>query len=125
MKSKVFIAAVAVLALVSCAKKESQVGAGSNVGSFSEIKTPMGFDFSSTQTITVQLPKHEGVAPGTRSIITIEDAEGNALLKYNADLSQETTLPLELPATTDELFYTSTSGLRETIKISNKIATFK
>ncbi len=118
MKTKLFIAVFAVLALSSCAKKESQVGAGSHVDSFTEIKTPAGFNFSSTQTIIFKVPAIPNMPPKAMSLVTIENAKGITLLKYNVDLAIGLEMPLTITAGTKELFLVRADGSKQALEIS-------
>lgn len=127
MKTKIIAATLSVAALMSCSKEEQSVQKtySSSVTSFKEMTVPQGFDFSGIKTIKVNLEKQEGISVGSKSLITIHDAEGSVLLKHNADLSQDTELALQVPSATKELYVVNAAGIQEAIRIVNNRLTIK
>lgn len=127
MKQALIVAAISAVALVGCSKEDqkTQGNPDESVTSFRDMNVPEGFDFSSTKTVYVNFIKQDKASSSARSIVTIQDEEGNMLLKYNANLSQDEEMPLEVPANTKELIVNNASGIQETIKISNNRLTIK
>ena len=127
MKTKIIAATLSVVALMSCSKDEQEVEKtySESVTSFKEMTIPQGFDFSGSKTIKVNLEKQEGVSVGSKSLITIQDAEGSVLLKHNADLSQDTELALQVPSATKELYVVNAAGIQEAIRIVSNRLTIK
>lgn len=127
MKKTFIVTAILSVSLMGCSKEEqnSTGNYDESVTSFREMNIPKGFDFSGTRTVYANITKQEGVKAGARSIITIQDASGNMLLKYNADLTQDVEIPMEISANTRELIVVNAAGVKETIKISNNRLTIK
>ncbi len=127
MKKVFVVSIISAVALMGCSKEEQKTQGtyDESVTSFRDMTIPQGFDFSSTKTVYVNFAKQDGATPGAHSVITIQDGDGNMLMKHNADLSQDVELPLEVAATTKELFVVNSAGTGATIKISNNRLTVK
>lgn len=127
MKHFVIMALLAAVSLSSCSKESEQANSSydENAESFREINVPEGFDFSGMQTIKIDIRNQEGVSSDARSLITIMNEEGKVLMKYNALLSQDIELSLEVPASTKELYVINAAGVRQAVRISNNRLTIK
>ena len=121
MKKAFIVATISAVALMGCSKDEQKIQGNNDesVTSFRDINVPGGFDFSNTKTVIVSLTEEPKHSPITSRLIAIENADGQTLLKYIADLSQGFELPIELPTATKEVFLVDADGNKKSIKIAS------
>jgi hypothetical protein len=121
MKRGVFIMALATIALGACSKETSSVGEtpASEVQSFSDLNVPQGFDFSGTKTVQIRVPAQSGLPDNAKSLLTLKDESGNAVLKYNVQLSKGLDVSVQIPASAKKLYAIDGYGFKHEMSIQN------